>query len=223
MSRRLDITGKKFGRLTVVRHVKNTIWECLCDCGNTSYPQSYYLRNGSVTGCGCGRSGKSPRNFRDITGAVFGRLKVASRISEIGEKPVKWKCKCSCGEVVVVSQGHLTSGHTKSCGCLSDEIKRTSCITHGMSKSKTYSVWSAMIRRCYNKNSTTYKWYGARGIKVCDAWRDFSVFLRDMGVSPDGLEIDRIDNNGNYEPSNCRWVTHAENCQNRRTSTHARS
>ena len=85
-----------------------------------------------------------------------------------------------------------------------------------MSHTKLYGVWRAIHDRCYNKNQDAYKWYGARGIIVCERWNSFDAFLEDMGVPPSGVEIDRIDNDGNYEPGNCRWVTHKENCNNRR-------
>ncbi|MBC8146887.1 MAG: hypothetical protein H8E98_02745 [Bacteroidetes bacterium] len=136
-----------------------------------------------------------------------------------------WFCKCSCenDKYVRVSIYRLKSNHTKSCGCLQKEKVTKNNISHNLWKSPEYSNWNSMIKRCYNKNNSCYKNYGGRGITVCDRWRDpiqgLKNFIKDMGPKPSNeYSIDRIDNDGNYEPSNCRWATQSEQCQNQRTN-----
>lgn len=112
----------------------------------------------------------------------------------------------------------LRSGHTRSCGCLASEVRAARWRTHGKTDTRVYRAWASMLRRCQNPNTVAYKWYGARGIKTCERWQKFENFLADMGEPPVGMELDRIDNDGNYEPENCRWVTHQKNCMNRRNN-----
>jgi hypothetical protein len=126
------------------------------------------------------------------------------------------KCKCLCGNEIVVRKPHFLKNHTKSCGCLNKEKTSQINKTHNLSKSSTYRSWVAMIQRCVNKNIKQYKNYGNRGIKVCDSWLKFDNFLLDMGIKPnDDFQIDRIDNNGNYEKNNCKWSSRIENCNNK--------
>ena len=115
----------------------------------------------------------------------------------------------------IVQSGNLLNGHTRSCGCLQSNITSARNYAHGMAGTKTYHVWHSMIQRCINKNDVAWSRYGGRGIKVCKRWRKFKGFFEDMGEAPEGLEIDRINNNGNYELSNCRWVTRIQNHRNK--------
>lgn len=152
----------------------------------------------------------------DITGMVFGRLLVMHPSGSY-RGGVIWTCWCECGKLHEVTCGNLVHRTTKSCGCFYEENKHIlrKFKKHGMHKSKVYAVWEAMIRRSTCKpGSLEWKNYGSRGITVCDRWRKFENFYEDMGDRPEGKSIDRIDNNGNYEPSNCRWVSTQENCQN---------
>lgn len=111
----------------------------------------------------------------------------------------------------------LQTNHTKSCGCFK---KKGSQYAHGMCKTKVYAVWACMKHRCSNPNAQGYKNYGGRGIRVCDRWQKFENFIEDMGFPPEGCSIDRIDNNGNYEPSNCRWATQKQQSSNHRKNVY---
>lgn len=151
----------------------------------------------------------------DLTGQRFGMLAVL-RISGSRSGDRMWACRCDCGQEVVVSGRNLRHGRTRSCGCLHGKSNRT----HGLSRTPIYGVWNAMIQRCTNSNNKSYPDYGGRGIRVCDEWRHSDTFFRwafESGYAK-GLQIDRIDNDGNYEPSNCRWIDQSGNSKNRRNN-----
>lgn len=131
----------------------------------------------------------------------------------------KWKMRCDCGEVVTPVGASVRRGLTKSCGCFRREFSAKKATTHGQTGSKTYQTWQAMKRRCLNPNVAEFPLYGGRGIQVCERWRSFDNFLADLGEIPAGLSIDRINPNGNYEPSNCRLVDQTVQ-QNNRRNTH---
>ena len=217
----IDLTGKTFGRLTVLqRHHENAAggqprWLCRCSCGNTTVAWGSRLRIGMKKTCGC----VNPR-FDDLTGRVFGRLTVESQAG-IRSHSAIWNCVCSCGNSVVVDGGSLKSGGTSSCGCFRRDANRAKWTKHGHSpesgNSPTYRSWAGLVARCTNPNHHDWRYYGGRGITVCDRWRDFSNFLSDMGEKPENKNsIDRINNDGNYEPGNCRWATQLEQVRNSR-------
>lgn len=149
-----------------------------------------------------------------LAGQKFNRLSVIEKVVAHNKSSSFWKCKCDCGSIIEVSGAHLRSGHTKSCGCFIKDNPPT--ITHGYSRNKnrTYKTWLEMRQRCNNPKSDKHQWYGGRGITICERWNNFVVFLEDMGERPEKMTLDRINNDGNYEPSNCRWATQKEQIRN---------
>jgi hypothetical protein len=159
----------------------------------------------------------------DRTGTRVGRLNIIARAGNKGNK-VQWLCKCDCGETTTVIADSLGSAKTKSCGCIHSERARTLRLEHGHAggnKSPEYRCWAGMLTRCNNTSDHGFPNYGGRGIKVCDSWKHFENFLKDMGTRPSSLHsIDRIDNNGPYAPWNCRWGTTKQQGANKRTTVY---
>src|SRR5216684_698369 len=171
--------------------------------------------------------------FFDLTDLRTYRLTVIARYGTTSNGEARWLCICDCGNHCLVSAYKLKTGHTKSCGCIQSEVtilRNQSTLTHGCSRNpefrSTYKAWDSMKQRCCNPNDHAYKDYGGRGIKICERWiNSFENFFTDMGVRPIGMtgkrptySIDRIDNDGNYTPTNCRWATGHQQQTNQRRS-----
>lgn len=160
-------------------------------------------------------------NFIDLTGQRFGRWLVIKRSESNGQSQPFWLCRCDCGTERIVDGHNLKKGGSQSCGCAGNEKTRERSRTHGMSRTTMHRIWCSMIKRCTNPHEAGYPNYGGRGINVCDEWRhNFQVFYDHVSSLPHfgekGYSLDRIDNDGNYEPGNVRWATRDE--QQRNTS-----
>jgi len=207
-----DLTGQVFGRYTVIAFHsvgdKAYLWKCLCVCGKERLVRRGNLMCGKTKVCTCHRT-------KFNVGQTYNRLTV---VEDLGYKlthgkSVHWaKCVCSCGNTIEVRVASIRSNHATSCGCYAKE----QISSHGYTNDTTYKAWQGLIQRCTNPKDKSYKRYGGRGIRVCDRWLEcFENFLEDMGDRPEGgFSLDRINNDGNYEPSNCRWATQIEQARN---------
>jgi len=219
---RADILPQsRFNGWTVLNRVPNKsgvhYYLCRCDCGIEREVDKYGLTSGRSRNCG-------HREELQLQ-AKFGRWTVLRKAPPKGrDKLATYFCRCDCGTEREVGRYLLTSGRSKSCGCLQKEVAKEGviqrCTTHGHTGSKTYNSWAGMVQRCTNPNSTKYADYGGRGITVCERWKNsFGDFLADMGERPNGLSIERVDNDKGYSPENCVWADNFAQARNtRRTS-----
>lgn len=156
--------------------------------------------------------------LKDLTGQKFGKLTVIKRVENSKWNETRWLCKCECGNETIVNYGKLAYKHTTSCGCYAKELFINNVSKHNLRKTRLYNIWANMKQRCFNKNNKFYNRYGGRGITICNEWEnDFKNFY-DWSIKngyKDNLTIDRINNDGNYEPANCRWVDNKTQSNNR--------
>lgn len=162
-----------------------------------------------------------PNKINDLTGKKFGRLSVVEQCGREKHKSILWRCQCECGKETIASNRSLIGGTVQSCGCLLKERQHEAVTKHGLYNTKLYKKWQSMKTRCGNPNASNYKDYGGRGIRVCDEWANNFEAFYEWAMSngyKDGLTLDRIDVEGNYTPSNCRWATIEEQNNNQRKS-----
>lgn len=212
--------GKTFGKFTVLNIIDTgkpgKYYECICECGNIRIKAGTELRAGKGKQCRECQYHALYNPEREI-GKKYGKWRVVEFIG-MHRRLQQYYCICECGFKGKHCVADLRAGKSQQCSTCHNRENAANNITHGMHNTPLYKVWTSMVQRCTNPKVQFYSRYGGRGIKVCDRWKKFENFLADMGERPEGMTIDRIDNDGDYEPSNCKWVTHQQNCNNRSNS-----
>lgn len=232
MGQAKDLTGLKVGRLTVLEKSDKITksgeskWKCQCECGNVSYVRYSALKGGTIKSCGCAGVEKRLKNkahiWQEMIGKRYGKLVVQKEIESKTRKKHLFLCKCDCGNDYIADGSRLKSNHVRSCGCLPHKVTTTTIET-GYTKGypDLYRKRSNMTDRCYNPHNKCYDIYGARGIKVCEEWRNSYDAFRNWALShgySKELTLDRIDCNGDYCPENCRFTDAKGQANNRRTN-----
>lgn len=215
MPRYKDLSGQRFGMLVAIEPVGkdkfgNMQWKCICDCGKFAVTTNARLRCGDSKSCGC--NAHNGEHFRkDLSGQKFGKMLVLKFDHKDEKSHSFYLCRCDCGTLKVVRGNNLVQGDVRSCGCSTNK-------THGRTKTRLHHIWSGMKQRCGLESVESYKRYGARGITVCDEWKDDYLAFESWALANgyrEGLTIDRKDNNGNYCPDNCQWATPKQQARNR--------
>lgn len=228
MRRRIALNeGDRFGRLTFLRltekgpHPKGVF---LCDCGVETPPiQTYSVISGNTQSCGCLKRGFKPRIHME-PGTRFGQLTLIGEAGRVNPRVRRLLLRCDCGNLHEAPMANVRNGDTVSCGCYGARIIRDGLhATHGLSDRPEYPVWCTMIARCHRESDTNFARYGARGITVCDRWREsFVNFYDDMGPRPSPKHtVERRDNDGPYAPENCVWLPARLQARNKRNTVMA--
>lgn len=208
-----------YNELTLVKYIEGSLCEFQCSCGKLVPIYYYDVVKGTTKSCG---HLKDNQKLPSLIGVKYNKLTAIEELQINNNKQREYLFKCECGRTITREIKEVKRGKIKSCGCMLSDVAGAKA-THGLSKDRLYGIHRGMIRRCYTKHDTAYKYYGSRGISICDEWLgdngvlNFYEWALSNGYD-DNLSIDRIDNNGNYEPSNCRWVDIITQANNKSTN-----